>query len=506
VCEEVITVLTPSDRREVGAEPAGHVRLSADSCEQQSVMERAVCGQSRLETPSNPGLSPFTTLGEIIMSSTSTPSRILVLTALGLFTGTSAAMLQGCDPDGGVCGPCGSLATGEVTIAGNARLDGFFAAVVQIRDATARIKADFDADILALAEVYGVAKGEVDASFVAQLTAAIEADVQAHTRGGLRIRYEGPKCQASLSAGIEAQASCEAQAGCDVEVSGGEVSVQCEGTCSGTCDAGCSGSLSCAVKTPTVGCEGLCEGTCELDGMVACEGTCHGQCMGTCSMTNAAGDCAGECDGNCRGTCEIAGTAECQGTCHGTCYVDQGSAQCTAEAECSGSCSGSCSGGCEGSFTPPSASAQCEASADCQAQAKAQAEASLECTPPSLAIDFELQANLDASASAAFIGRIKELRVRSIAILQGAARLRALIDGRIDGEVVFDPSPFARLRAEVEGLIEAGASGDIAIPPGRIACVVPAFQEAGRALAAIGAEGSATVSAQAELTAFLLGG
>jgi hypothetical protein len=435
----------------------------------------------------------------------STLSRPFILGSFGLTIGFAAASLQGCDADD-ICGPCGSLATGELTIAGNARLDGFFAAVAQIRDAQARIKADFDADILALGELYGLSSARVDAAFVAEVTGAIKADIDANTRGGLTIRYQAPKCQASVSAGVEAQASCEAQAKCDVEVNPGNVSVQCEGTCSGSCSGSCSGELSCAVKTPTLNCEGSCEGSCEIEGGASCEGTCHGQCMGTCSATNANGECAGQCDGTCRGTCEISGSAECQGTCHGTCYVDQGSAQCSGEVECSGSCSAECSGSCEGSFEPPSASANCEATAECQAQAKAQAEASLECTPPSLAIDFEMQANLDASARAEFIARIKELRVRAVAILQGTAKLKALVDGEIDGEVVFNPSPLANLTAEVQGLVSAGISGDIRIPAGRVACVIPAFEEAGKALVAVGSEGAATIRAQAEFSAFIFAG
>lgn len=436
----------------------------------------------------------------------STHHRTLVLASVGFVTGIGAATLQGCDPSEDLCGPCGSLATGDLTIAGNARLDGFFAAVAQIRDVTARIKVDFDANMLALAEVYGVAGANVDADFVARVTAAIEADIDANARGGLKVRYEASKCQAAVSVAVEAQASCEAQAKCDVEANPGNISVQCEGTCSGSCSGSCSGDLSCAVKTPTVSCEGTCEGSCEIEGAAECQGTCHGQCMGDCSATNGSGECAGQCDGDCRGTCEISGSAECQGTCHGTCYVDQGSAQCTAEAECSGSCDADCSGSCEGSFEPPSASVDCEASAECQAQAQAQAEASLECSPPSLALDFEFRPNVDASARAAFVGRIKELRVRGAAILQGTAQLRALIDGRIDGEVVFAPSPFARLQGEIQGLVSAGLSGDIDIPAGRVTCVIPAFEAAGTALVSIGAEGSATLQAQAEFSAFLLGG
>src|SRR5262245_60240139 len=59
-----------------------------------------------------------------------------------------------------LCGPCGSIETGQLSISGNAQLDGFFNAVYTIDQATAGIKGDFEANIVALAEVWGVAGAE----------------------------------------------------------------------------------------------------------------------------------------------------------------------------------------------------------------------------------------------------------------------------------------------------------------------------------------------------------
>lgn len=440
-------------------------------------------------------------------------NRALGLSVLGLCTGFAITALPGCDGDDGpgipggeeLCGECGSIASGQLSISGNAQLDGFFKAVADFRGVTGRVKGTFDADILALAKLYGIAEARVDANFVGEVRAAIEADIAAHADGGLKITYEAPSCQADVSVAVEAQASCEIQAGCEVQADPGMASVQCEGSCTGSCSGSCSGSLSCAVKTPTVACEGSCEGSCQLDAAAACEGTCNGTCEGTCSATDADGNCAGSCDGMCTGTCELDGQASCSGTCHGTCYVEQGSAQCTAEAECSGSCDAECSGSCEGSFEPPSASADCDASADCQAQASAQAEANVSCKPPRLEVGYQLQAGLDATAQAEFVARMKEFKVRAASIMQGFAQLKALVDGEVDGEVVFDPSPSANLVAQIEGLISVGFEGGLEIPPGRLPCVLPAFNDALTTLQTAAGEATTTVTAQASFAALITG-
>lgn len=414
-----------------------------------------------------------------------TPTTFFTLILTGAMAGIGVTTVPGCD-SGSVCGECGQLETGQVSISGDARLDGLFGAVVRLRTTTARVRADFEAEVLALADVYGVAPGEVDDAFVADLVATIEADIDQHAEAGLRIAYQSPRCEASVSAAVEAQAACEAQAGCEVDVDPGRVDVRCEGTCTGECTGTCSGALSCAIEAPAVACEGACEGTCELEVAGPCDGVCKGECVD------------GDCRAKCEGTCELSGRAGCGGTCHGTCYVEQGSAQCQAGAECAGSCDAECSGSCEGSFEPPSAPADCEASADCEAQARAQANASLECSPPSLTFAFDLRADLDASAEAAFRARLAELRVRGAAILQGTARMRALVEGTVDGEIVFEPAPLAEVGAQLKGLGDAVLDGELDIPAGRIACVGDAIDDAVRITADISSETSATLRAQGE--------
>jgi hypothetical protein len=426
------------------------------------------------------------------------------LASIGLSVGVAmgASSLQGCGEDG-LCGPCGSIATGQLSISGNTQLDGFFTAVADLQGASASIRAQFEADVRALAEIYGMAEGEINADFVAELIGEIRADINEHASGGFRLQYVGPRCSADVNIAVEAQASCEANAECDVEVDPGMASVVCEGKCEGSCSAMCEGNVSCTPPGGAIGCDVGCEGTCELDAAAACEGTCRGSCDGECSLENAEGECEGQCDGMCTGSCEASAMAECNGTCHGTCHASVTPPSCEGSITCEGTCMGECSGGCAGDFEPPSASADCEASAECNAQASAQAEANVTCTPPSIEFGFEFDAGLDASARAEFTGRLQVLRVRLAAIMQGVARVQALFNGEVNGEVVFDPSPFASLTAEVGVLVEAGISGEIEIPPGRINCVIPAFEEAADALVSVGADLRFTAEASAMFGAFI---
>jgi hypothetical protein len=425
-----------------------------------------------------------------------------------------AIMASGCSQDNGddntgglgnlgqdLCGPCGDIENGDVGISGDARLDGFFKALGNMRNRTVAIQADFDANIRALAATYDVnITGEVNAAVVTQLTTKIKADITANVQGGLNVDYQPPRCQANVNVAVDAQAKCEVKAGCEGEVNPGKLSVSCEGTCSGGCDAECTGEFSCEVEAPSVRCEGQCEGACSLEAAGACNGTCRGDCSGTCSVQNADGSCAGQCDGECQGSCELSVAAECSGTCKGKCLVNQGSAQCTGEASCHGECSGKCTGGCEGNFEPPSAHVDCDASADCQASARAEANASLDCTPPQLKIDYRFAAGIesDIAAQAEFSARLTELRTRGIAIVQGAAQYEALLTGKVEGRTVFATSPLKDLTTSVQGLASANAIARFDIPTGKLACVVPAFSTAGSMLGGMASGMTATIQAQAQ--------
>jgi hypothetical protein len=440
--------------------------------------------------------------------------RGLIFTIPGIVLGAVGA--NGCnkiadaaaDVSGAACGDCGTIATGDFSVSGDAQLDGFFQAVGNLQNATASVTGDFQANIVALASVYGVANadGSFSADLVDKIIAAIKTDVSTNLDGGLKVVYKSPACQADVDVSVQAQAKCEAKAGCTAMVNPGNVSVKCNGTCSGSCSGKCSGDLSCTVTTPTVNCEGTCEGSCELSAAASCDGTCHGMCQGTCSATDANGQCQGSCSGMCTGSCEFKAAAKCTGTCHGSCHVNQGSAQCTGNVQCSGSCDAQCSGGCQGDFDPPSASASCMATADCQAQAKAQAKASLTCQPPRLDITYGFKAGVKASAQADFVARLGQLKVRAGAIVQGAARMTALVTGKVDGQVVFMTSPVDDLIASVKGFATPDAVAHLNIPLGRIGCVPKAFVEAGTILSGVASSTADTISAQAKFVGYVTTG
>ena len=412
-----------------------------------------------------------------------------------------------------LCGPCGHLKTGDVGISGNAKLDGFFAAVAKLNDATASINGDFNANIDALSQVYGVANFDASANIdtkVDALIASIKGEFKADLKGGVTLNYTPAECHASVNVAIQAQAQCEAKAGCDAKVNPGAVDVQCEGECTGSCSGTCTGGVPTCQADASAKCEGKCEGTCTFDAAATCDGTCHGKCSGTCSAMDGSGNCNGSCDGKCDGSCDLNAAATCSGTCSGSCEVSANAKCSGGEApHCSGTCNGSCNANCTGKVTPPSASASCDATADCQAQASAQANASIDCTPPSvdLSYDFSASASGDASAQADFKAHLAELKVRGIAILQGFSRYDVIIHGKTDasGNVIVQ-APVATLTASVKDLVNNAGSIAADVPVFRLGCAVDAFGEAGTALSGIATNGTANLKAQAKfVTAFTSG-
>lgn len=410
-----------------------------------------------------------------------------------------------------LCGACGTLATGDVGISGNAKLDGFFSAVSKIGDATASINADFNSNIDALSRVYGVANFDASASIdtkVDALIAAIKADISANVSGGVYIDYKPAECHASVSVAVQAQAQCEVKGGCMATVDPGSVDVQCEGSCSGSCEGTCEGGLPTCQVDASATCDGKCEGTCTFNAAAHCDGTCHGSCDGNCTVMDADGQCSGSCDGNCDGSCEFAAAAKCDGGCSGRCEV-KADAKCSGgEApHCEGKCTGSCSAGCTGTIKPPKASGSCDASADCQAQASAQANASLECTPPSLDLTYSFKGSADASAQADFMAHLAELKTRGSAILTGFTKYDLLLNGKTDasGNVIVK-SPVAELKTSVQGLVENAGSIAAEVPVFRLTCAKDAFSESVSILGTVATQGTANLKAQAKFATALTGG
>jgi modification target Cys-rich repeat protein len=402
-----------------------------------------------------------------------------------------------------VCPRCGDPTTGDFNVSGNAQIDGFLVAFGTLETTIAGIRWEFEANVLALASVYGVRANGFSAALVDDLIDAIKADVAANASSPLRVIYGPPECSASVATASRAQAECEAKFDCNVAVSPGSTPVQCDGACAGTCSGNCVGSASCVVKGP-VSCTGNCEGTCEMSTAGVCDGVCYGVCNGSCSLIDTSGQCQGICAGTCRGACELQGLAACAGLCHGSCFTDPGAPECKGDVGCNGSCDAQCTGRCEGNATPPGASINCDASEKCKPQAVARANANFQCSPPRLDFSYEFRPGTTIDAQVAFVARLRELEARAAPILQASATLSALVNGVVDGRVVYGTPPMTALKDMLSGFASADAIGSFRIPPGRLPCVVPAIVSAARALTEIQTNAADTVTAQAKFVTYVL--
>jgi hypothetical protein len=185
--------------------------------------------------------------------------------------------------------------------------------------------------------------------------------------------------------------------------------------------------------------------------------------------------------------------AECHGKCSGECTARGPEVDCTgaAEARCeaTGDASVSCSGQCEGEFDPPMAMAQCDASATCNAQARADASAKVECSEPSIDIDYELRAGLDVEVAAQMELGVRQLGVRLPRILARLQQGRLLVDASAELG--------AAATGAAESTVRAFGSGQLgAVAALRVAECAPAQFEAVPALIA-----QSTSELQASVTA-----
>jgi hypothetical protein len=399
---------------------------------------------------------------------------------IAMFAGLGAlSMAQlGCDPAKqaeqaqGLCDiGCSAegIAEGNASVTGVKSLDAFFAAVISFDKKAAQVSAGIDAELAALAGDFGVDASTLRASFGGDVGAALRAKFDANFVADVTVRAEPPHCDLDARAELNASAECQVDAGCDVDVDPGTATLQCKGRCQADvnarvmCDA--NAQLACTFRGPDVKCSGECKGTCtaELSAAADCDGTCkgsctlalpsggrcEGRCEGTCNVnTDSGGRCGGictgncqldfsagaHCDGSCEGSCAVAAKAgaECHGQCSGECTARGPEIDCTgaAEAHCEamGDASVSCSGQCEGELQPPMAMVQCDASATCNAQAKADASAKVECSEPSIDIDYALRSGLDAEVAGQMELGMRQLEVRLPRILARVQQARLLVD------------------------------------------------------------------------------
>jgi hypothetical protein len=344
---------------------------------------------------------------------------------------------------------CGLTCPSEGIVEGNASI-AFFGSVAKFEATAAGVASGIDAELQAIRGEFGIA---ADADLAAQIMA--QADLYAE--GGVSIDYEPAQCR------VDAQATLEAQAECDAEFEPGSAMVRCEGSCeveaSADVDCGAEATLQCTLRAPSIACEGQCKGSCTVEGQAAasCEGTCNGTCDGTCSLMNSQGECAGQCDGTCEGSCELEldVAASCEGTCEGECTVTDPEAGCEggirASCEAEANAMVDCQGSCDGQIEPPMAKAECQASA------KADASLSVECTPPSVQIDYELAVggNVDVEAQARFEAGMRNLKVRLPKLLAAVRKAELVADA--------GASLAASADGAVRGSVQAAVDGDLSL-------------------------------------------
>jgi hypothetical protein len=340
----------------------------------------------------------------------------------------------------GLTCPAVGVLEGNASISGVARIDAFFSSVVSFTTRCDAMAARIEGELGKIRASLGL-EASADGAAIA---AAIRTRYQ--LSGDLRVRAEPARCAVSAEATVQAQARCEG------EVNPPMVSVACQGSCEveASGEVQCEGELECTGTAPNLVCEGSCQGSCELAVAAECSGTCRGTCNGTCSIENTNGECAGACDGECQGTCELQAGGTCSGECRGECTYTPPSAECNGTARCKaeGSASVMCAGRCEGEVTPPSASVECDATA------KAQASLDVECTPPSLEIDYAFSADASAETRAEFQAFLVGFRARFSVILAELERGKVIIAA---GEDVIASADTA-INAAVETVTEGDAS------------------------------------------------
>ncbi|MCY0994300.1 hypothetical protein OV203_44655 [Nannocystis sp. ILAH1] len=420
-------------------------------------------------------------------------SRVILLSTLAL--GISTALTAGCERNPFPEGPCNlgcpdeGLAEGNASISGIASVDAFFAAVVGFDKAALEVKAGVDAELRAIAVSLDLDAG----ASAADIRAALSDKFSGAIEGGLKVKYAPPRCT------VDAKVAIDASAKCDAEIDPGMASVECKGSCtvdasaSASCDA--SAKVMCKGTAPELKCSGTCTGTCESTTGVQCEGTCNGGCDGSCTVTNANGDCAGECMGTCTGTCELKAGAHCEGDCQGSCEYEAPDGQCEAGAEvrcqAAADASAECNGSCDGEVVPPKAKAECEASVEAEAKMQAQ------CTPPSLEILWQWNADFeDELDRARFKAWVEGFRLRYAGLLAASARAELVIGaGAGLGDAAVD------LLGSLPGELDGDLRAALGLP-----CALAELESVGTLLQSGSGALSGSVSAVGEISAALAGG
>lgn len=393
-----------------------------------------------------------------------------------LFVGLAAApVFAGCDGEGGgsplCCNEFKVGATINADIGGSAQSQVAAQAVADFAGIASAAVDDVTAACRSMAQDLGAAKADQDAAegngdrrekMKAWCSLAVKAigTVKAEAQGSIKVVFNPPACEASVSAKANCQAKCSAEGKCDIKANppkctGGKLQIECKGSC--TAEAGAS--VSCQGS-----CDANCEGSCTAQGGVQCQGKCEGTCKGQAEGGTGTGIKAdGTCDGTCEGTCEVtAPGVQCSGSCNGQC-----TGACKAEANASVKCDGKCDADyeplkCEGGKLEGG----CQVDAKCDANCDASVSAKAECRPPELTVEISGSANV-----------------------QAAAKLKATFEANLGVILAF--------KARLEGMasIATSFSGNIsAVTDIKAACIPPLVAAVGSAVEDVQASVSATAS------------
>lgn len=431
----------------------------------------------------------------------------LSLVAVGFLSGLASVSVTGCDKVEDLAEQCDLTCPAEGILEGNASISGipsvdsFFAATIDVRNATLELESSLRTELLALAAALGVENPSNNVKDLGnQVRDALKAQFSAKLEGGVTIGYAPPKCEADLEVAVKASAQC------DVEASPGKADFSCSGSCDieasveaqAQCEA--SGTLRCEVTAPAIKCEGTCAGTCQLEVAAECSGTCSGTCEGNCSAcvggeckTDGNGvitNCAGTCSGSCQGSCEMSAGASCSGKCEGTCEYTAPKGGCEAnasvrcEAKAGVDMKVDCKGQCQGTIEPPKMKAECQASVD------AKARADLKCTPPQLDIDYNFKASIGAEGKAEFRALLNVLRIRFAAILALESKAQAVVEAST-ALVNNTGSMIDGVKARIEAEVSVKSIRNISCAVSEAKHVATMMQQSGSTLeASIGAAAS----------------
>jgi hypothetical protein len=387
-----------------------------------------------------------------------------------------------------------TLLEGNASISGVPAVDGFFSSVLDFQTAANGVSAGIDAELDAI-------RADFQLPATGDLGVALKAKLNANLVAGFGLEVSPPVCKADFRAELDAAARC------DVSATPGMVSVDCKGGCDVEakadvqCDA--SAELSCTLNSPEVECKGQCTGTCSTPRVAAqCTGTCKGDCVGECSAwvkdASGAAKCQGQCTGTCSGSCEVAvtGDAGCSGTCSGECTLTRApSAGCEggvrAQCKATGSASIKCDTKCDGEFDPPMVKAEC------QAKVHADAKLKVQCTPPHVAFNYRIKANLGLTVTeqVRFEAAMKSLIDVRLPALKLAMKRSELVN---DAGVELGTASGGAFKAAIDATRKS-ASADIKVLFG-LGCAADQLPNVKRAIDASTAKLQASVNTAQQIT------